>query len=104
MKCVPADVCFIITGGECDVAQLKYEDVFVIACDKGYEYCKQAGIIPSVIIGDFDSYDGALPAYVETVRLPHEKNDSDTQYALEYAYGRGYRTFHVYGALGGRFD
>lgn len=104
MKCASADVCFIITGGECDVSQLKNEDVFVIACDKGYEYCKQARIIPCVIIGDFDSYDGTLPAHIKTVHLPHEKNDSDTQYAFKYAYDIGCRTFHVYGALGGRFD
>ena len=52
----------------CSVA--KAMPACVIACDRGYEYAARCGIKPDLLLGDFDSYTGALPAGVEVLRLP----------------------------------
>ncbi len=96
--------CVIISGGEyspiCDVP----EGSFVIACDKGVEYALKSGIKPDFIIGDFDSYSGRLPEDIEIVRLPVEKDDTDTMAAMRYAVENGYNDICIYCALGGRLD
>ena len=96
--------CAIISGGDfaplTDIGECEY----IIACDKGYEYCLQEGVRPDLLVGDFDSYRGAEPEDVETVLLPYRKNDTDTLYAFRLALRKGYRQISLYCAFGGRFD
>ena len=96
------DIFAIISGGEYasmpDIEKAKV----VVACDKGYEYALAAGINPGVIVGDFDSYSGKLPSGVETIRLPIEKDDTDTVSAVKLAIGRGAKIIYMYCAEGGR--
>ncbi len=40
----------------------------------------------------------------EIIRLPAEKDDTDTLAALKICMERGFETFHVFGGLGGRLD
>ncbi len=58
--------------------------------------------------GDFDSCDAdILSDYQESaeiVRLPREKDDTDTLFAVRLALERGYCDFLLLGAMGGRFD
>ncbi len=96
--------CVIITGGECSALPVIEENDFVIACDKGCEYAKNAGVTPSLIIGDFDSYNGELPENVPVMRLKCEKDDTDTMTAVRYAVSNGYGEIVLCCALGGRFD
>ena len=95
------DIFAIISGGEYasmpDIEKAKV----VVACDKGYEYALAAGINPGVIVGDFDSYSGKLPSGVETIRLPIEKDDTDTVSAVKLAIGRGAKIIYMYCAEGG---
>lgn len=96
--------CIIITGGEyCPIPRPEVGD-FVIACDKGYEYCLRDGITPDLVIADFDSYGGGVEAEIPVLRLPVEKDDTDTMSALRYASDEGYEEVHLYCALGGRLD
>lgn len=79
----------------------------VIAADGGYLYTLEAGIHADVLIGDFDSLDGIceLEAAAPVVlRLPKEKDQTDTFAALAYGLERGFKAFHVYGGTGGRLD
>ncbi|MBS6476723.1 MAG: thiamine diphosphokinase [Firmicutes bacterium] len=98
------DIFAIISGGEYasmpDIEKAKV----VVACDKGYEYALAAGINPGVIVGDFDSYSGKLPSGVETIRLPIEKDDTDTMHAVRRALELGFTRISLYCALGGRLD
>ncbi|MGL5540180.1 MAG: thiamine diphosphokinase [Erysipelotrichaceae bacterium] len=57
-------------------------------------------------IGDFDSYGEELGTIqADTlIRLNKEKDESDTQVALQYAATLGYERIIVYGAFGGRVD
>ena len=76
---------------------------YVIAADGGYLACRRAGIVPDLLVGDFDSM--AEPAdFPNILRLPVEKDDTDTFLAAKYAMERGCRTFHIYGGTGGRLD
>lgn len=57
-------------------------------------------------IGDFDSYGDTLDSiHADTlIHLSKEKDESDTQVALQYAATLGYERIVVYGAFGGRVD
>lgn len=97
-------ICAVITGGEYAPMEGMEECAFVVACDRGYVHAQRAGVRPDVILGDFDSYSGALPEGVKILRLPVEKDDTDTMYAVRHALGMGYRHIRIYCALGGRLD
>ena len=101
----------IISGGDkggIDFAKKykdwEYDDRFIIACDKGYMYALQENIIPDLIIGDFDSYKGKLPEDIMTLRLPVEKDDTDTMHAVREAVANGSGMVVICCAFGGRAD
>ncbi len=80
------------------------EDDLLIACDAGYRNAIRMGVIPHLLMGDFDSLDGALPDGIETVRFPVEKDDTDSMLALREGLRRGCRSFVLLFPLGGRLD
>lgn len=74
---------------------------FVIAADAGYQNCHQAGIVPDLLLGDFDSMD--QPADFDHVeRAPVEKDDTDTMLAVKTGLSRGCTEFYIYGGTGGK--
>lgn len=81
---------------------------FFIFCDDGLRHAESLGVTPSLIVGDFDSCDASLLSkwsnLCETVRLPCEKDDTDTLFAVKLAVERGFDSFLLLGAMGGRFD
>lgn len=100
--------CVIIAGSpEYNIdfikSQINYDD-FVVCADKGYEYCKKANITPDLIVGDFDSYDGALPENVEILKLNPRKDDTDVLSCIKKCIQKGYKEFLILCALGGRLD
>ena len=97
-------LCAIISGGQEDtLCGIEAAD-FIIACDRGYVYARNAGIRPDLLVGDFDSYRGALPADVPVLDLPVEKDDTDTMAAVRWAVSEGFAEIRLYCALGGRLD
>lgn len=78
------------------------ENCFVICADGGYDSAVRFGIRPDLIIGDFDSLEGPLPADVETVRLHVEKDDTDSMAAVREGLRRGFREFILIGLIGGK--
>lgn len=97
--------CLIISGGSfCALTEERIYD-YVIACDHGYEHAKQMGIVPDLVLGDFDSM--AEPPAEENVRIlryPVKKDDSDTMIAVKYALQEGFTHLILSCALGGRLD
>ncbi|WP_394018840.1 thiamine diphosphokinase [Anaerococcus cruorum] len=93
--------CYIIAGGEFDgfFDQINEEDM-VIAADKGYIHAKNAGINPTMIIGDFDSSN--QPEGDLVIKLNPIKDYTDTKAALMVAEDWGYKNIVIYGGLGGR--
>ena len=83
-------------------AHLQRDD-FYICCDSGLKHREGLGIVPDLIVGDFDSHANPhLP--VETLVLPREKDDTDTVFAAKEALARGFRQFLLLGVIGGRLD
>ena len=49
-------MCVIVGGGDFDgLDELPGERDLLIAADRGYEYLKEMGLKPDIIVGDFDS-------------------------------------------------
>lgn len=93
------------------VDNLNTDDLYVIACDRGYEACKRMGIRVNLVIGDFDS---AKEASLEEIKsagikvkvLNPIKDDTDTEAALRIAIDRTRPGDEIYllGATGIRLD
>ena len=96
--------CLIISGGDFAPLPAPDEDTFVIACDRGYTYAVRCGIIPDLIVSDFDSYAGPVDPIVPLRRLPTEKDDTDTMSAIRAAVDAGCTQGLLCCALGGRLD
>ena len=105
----------IVSGGPADPAFVAgYLEIFgsdiVIAADKGLDTCVRAGIVPDIVLGDYDSTDmrGRIDemrrsgAYVEV--YPAEKDFTDTEAAVMCALRKGAEEIVILGATGGRLD
>lgn len=88
----------------------KTENVCLIAADKGVEFFRETEWIPEVAVGDFDSLSKEGEEYLRTlknteiIRLKPEKDDSDTQSAVNFAIDRGAKRIIIFGATGKRID
>lgn len=100
--------CIIISAGKADgydVIKDELKDAELVICaDAGILHAKKLGISPDIILGDFDSYTGELPDNSQIIRLPVEKDDTDTMYAVKLALQKCCDEFVFFGALGGRLD
>ena len=76
----------------------------VIAADSGYISAKDAGVVPHIVIGDFDSFPEDLVTAEKIIRLNPVKDMTDTQEAIDEAITRGADFITILGALGGRID
>lgn len=76
-----------------------------IAADAGWKNAQMLGVTPQVLVGDFDSLgEPQAPAGTEIVRVPAEKDDTDTQLAVRLALERGADEIVLIAGLGGRAD
>ena len=110
------------------------EEDYVIAADAGYENLKAVGIVPDLVVGDFDSMevegvkgvtgpvkdldifaDAEKAEYihhlqrieldgVETRVIDPIKNDPDMLACVRIGMERGFRSFHLIGGPGKRID
>ena len=91
--------CVIFCAAEFSgLAEKIREDDFVIAADGGLLHTEKIGIIPHLILGDFDSL-GYIPAGSQV--FPVEKDDTDAMLAVRRGLELGYPEFHIYGSLDG---
>lgn len=98
---------YIITGGDVLLKNIKIdleEGDLVIAADSGYETAKKLKLPVDVIVGDMDSIKIELPRGIETVKLPAEKDVTDTEAAVEIAIERGAESICIVGGIGTRVD
>lgn len=79
-------------------------DDFVIACDRGWNHAKASGMKVDLLLGDMDSIQGEPGPELPKIRMPREKDDTDTMAAIRHGLTLGYREFLLLGALGGRLD
>lgn len=105
----------IVSGGEIDSETAlsileQPESRYIIAVDKGMEFLYQHMILPSYIVGDFDSVNAEVADYYrnETAVPIREfnpiKDASDTEIAIRMAITLGATELIILGATGGRLD
>jgi len=96
--------CRIVGAGDfCTTSLNRNEDSFFIAADKGFKNLTDCGILPDLLVGDFDSL-GFVPEFPNILKYPVEKDKTDMQLAVEYALEKDFDLILMYGALGGRLD
>ncbi|MBO4422959.1 MAG: thiamine diphosphokinase [Clostridia bacterium] len=76
---------------------------FFIYCDAGLKHEAMFGRPADLIVGDFDSTENP-GRNIETIVLPHVKDDTDTVYAVKEGMKRGFTEFLLVGVIGGRLD
>ena len=99
---------FIYVGGEIfaeNITESPKKDDLIIAADSGLLNAKALGVSPSILLGDFDSLgEPDVDDDVRVVRLPAEKDVTDTQAAVDLALEEGAREIVIIGGLSGRLD
>ncbi|MCR4716104.1 MAG: thiamine diphosphokinase [Lachnospiraceae bacterium] len=85
------------------VKKMLREDDYYIFCDSGLRHIEALGVMPSLIVGDFDSYEKP-DINVQTIVLPTVKDDTDTVYGVKEGIKRGYDEFLLLGCVGARLD
>ena len=95
--------CFIFAAGTFYGLRTRPDraEDYVIAADAGYQICLRENIVPTLLLGDFDSMD-APEDFGALCRLPVEKDDTDTMAAIKKGLEQGCTEFHIYGGTGGK--
>lgn len=103
----------IVTGGKAPSKKLleSYIDKcdYVIAADSGCECLSKYGIVPDILVGDFDSINKNIlvnekKLVKEIKQFPPEKDYTDTEIAIIEAEKKGVDKIYLFGATGSRID
>ncbi len=91
--------CHIFCAGECiaPITAPESSDC-LIAADGGFAHMQKLGLVPDVVLGDFDSL-GYVPEGAAV--FPAEKDDTDAMLAVRRGLCLGCKEFFLYGALDG---
>ncbi|GIM27851.1 thiamine pyrophosphokinase [Clostridium polyendosporum] len=101
----------IVAGGkmpskELFLSEIKNADC-LIAADRGAEVFYEYGVMPHILIGDFDSADKIVIDYfrdVEMVKFLPEKDYTDSELAFNRAIEKGSEEIVLLGCTGSRLD
>ena len=102
---------YIYVGGEIspqNITEHPEDGDICIAADSGYSNAKKLGVVPSVIVGDFDSIErsdkDSITEDTEIYEVPAKKDFTDTQLAVKVALQKGANKIPIIGGLGERLD
>ena len=99
---------FIYTGGSIlpeNITEHPKSDDMVIAADSGYKNALTLGERVEILLGDFDSLgEKNIPENIEILKVPAEKDFTDTQLAVQTAIDKGAQDICIVGGLDGRLD
>lgn len=73
----------------------------IICADGGLLVAQSLDLSPDFLIGDYDS--AKVPAR-DVIKLPMEKDMTDSEAAIDLAVSKGYKNITLLGGIGGRFD
>lgn len=104
-------IALVLAGGEIRptprLTRLVRQATIVIAVDGGLRHADTLDVVPSLLVGDFDSVsDGALERWpqVPIERSSTDKDELDLELGIEAALARDADEVRVVGAFGGRLD
>ena len=97
-------ICYIFGALDTEIVDFNpQENDLIIAADGGYSTLKKLNIKPDLVVGDFDSL-GEAPENENVIKHPVKKDDTDTLLAVKIGLEKGYKSFVIFGAIGGRLD
>ena len=98
-------ICYVVGAMSLSLALRPYPAPgdCVIAADRGYDSLMAYGVVPDLVVGDFDSL-GYAPQHPNVIQLPKAKDDTDMVFALRRGLELGYRRFVLLGGVGGRLE
>ncbi len=85
----------------------KHREELLIVVDGALEVTHRLGMMPDYIVGDFDTVDNRLLEHYEKniiLRHPPEKDQTDTELAVDTALNAGCTELVFFGATGSRLD
>lgn len=99
-------------GNRSDISEVKNKmkpHDLVICADGGARAALKAGIVPNVIIGDFDSFYLSKQNFskyknIQCFKYPNRKDLSDIELSISYAIRNKINKIVVFGILGNRID
>ena len=102
----------ILNGNIKDLNLLKEaaeESDFILAADGGIRYIVEIGLVPDLVIGDFDSIS---KKYLDLIRnkdisieqFPVKKDKTDSELCVDYMIDQGAKHIILFGAIGSRID
>lgn len=102
--------CVLITGGE--IPEFQSVSSFikgsVYVADSGFDWVVENSVKYDCVVGDFDSVKNITALHSvcsdKIVRLPSEKDDTDTLYALKLIKEMNFSSVTLIGGGGGRLD
>jgi len=104
----------IFSGGEVEdggfVREALGKSDLIIAADSGAEAAMRFGFIPNIVVGDFDSlletfHEDLIKQEVECITASAEKDETDTQLAVNTAIQKGATKISILGGvIGNRLD
>lgn len=82
---------------------------FVICADGGVRHAIAFGIVPNLVVGDFDSIDSDSLEFIKAkniqiISFPVEKDETDTEIAVNYLIDKGFNEITMIGVSGSRLD
>ena len=94
--------CFIFAAGSFyGLRETPQAGDVILAADAGFRLCRELGLTPDLLLGDFDSME-APKDFAHLIRVPVEKDDTDTMLAVREGLRLGCTEFHLYGGTGGK--
>lgn len=99
----------VFAGGDLLGLPEKQDWDMVICADSGCEHALKFGILPDLVVGDFDSISSETLDYLNAKRVRmidpiSDQDKTDTQLAVEEALALGASYIAIIGGIGDRFD
>lgn len=106
----------LILNGELDLEKEDLNQIIenkkidkIIAVDGGANKVGNLNLLPDLIIGDLDSITEKNKKYyskknIETIKYPVEKDQTDSEIAVDYCLENNFKELYFTAALGGRID
>lgn len=81
----------------------------VIAADGGVRHALRAGLMPDIVLGDFDSTPRTLQKKLEKknvnfLKFPTDKDQTDSELAVNYVLKNKFKDILIFGFVGDRID
>lgn len=99
----------IVGGGDISPSSLQVvlDASSVVAADSGARFLRENDIVPWVLVGDFDSCEPEVVAFLDqsgakVIPLPRDKDKTDTEVALDMALEEGFKQSVLVGGMGGK--